>query len=84
MSARPGLYGGQPVMVVPTVIDNWRTASGFCRPTGQSHGRYWQWRSSKGGAANGPTEITTRHFCPPSGVGPRRFKWPMKISALCS
>jgi hypothetical protein len=22
MSARPGLYGGQPVMVVPTVINN--------------------------------------------------------------
>jgi hypothetical protein len=26
MSARPGLYGGQPVMVVPTVIDNIATA----------------------------------------------------------
>jgi hypothetical protein len=23
MSARPGLYGGQPAMAVPTVIDNW-------------------------------------------------------------
>jgi hypothetical protein len=24
MSARPGLYGGQPAMAVPTVINSWR------------------------------------------------------------
>jgi hypothetical protein len=37
MSARPGLYGGQPVMVVPTVINSYQ----FVRfPTAQSGGCY--------------------------------------------
>jgi hypothetical protein len=30
MSARPGLYGGQPVMVVPTVIANNPASESLC------------------------------------------------------